>query len=278
MELSKLYDRISKDYADAGKSSSNLIAHCLDQGVAALKNANIAHETPWNVLDLGAGDGKFLERIQEWQPSASLTALDASQGMLDNIQKNLSNIKIVCAPLQNASQLLPKAQFNLMLSSFVCSYVGLDEILRQINNLLRPGGTFCIITTTMESFREIQDQINVMKRHLNPAKRLFGHWALGAISKTLVPKNQQEIRNKFFEHDLELVNMIDIRKPVRADTPNTLIDFAVHGGWAISLLDTKWIPQSAHNLTTQLASSLFTFPINDHLVVACAVGRKPKAD
>lgn len=102
-----------------------------------------------NVLDLGCGDGLFIEELLKTFSPTSITLVDGSNEMLEAAQKRLGkkeNINFIQASFQSlfSGQLLNQ-DFDFIYSSLAIHHLPLEEKKRlysYIYKLLSPGGCF----------------------------------------------------------------------------------------------------------------------------------------
>jgi ubiquinone/menaquinone biosynthesis C-methylase UbiE len=125
------------------------VAATIDREIARARGEGRAAR----VLDIGTGAGVIaIELVRRWPGQVSVTALDASRGMLDVARRQLAaagapgrSVELVHAE----AGLLPSADatFDVALSSFVLQLVpdrraALSEAMR----VLRPGGSLSFVT------------------------------------------------------------------------------------------------------------------------------------
>ncbi|HET7026528.1 MAG TPA: class I SAM-dependent methyltransferase [Candidatus Limnocylindrales bacterium] len=114
----------------------------------------LAPVEPTRILDLGAGTGTLTRAAVRRWPSARVTALDASRGMLaaaeaiadsDLEDSQRARVDLVVAGADRMP--LPDGSFDLVVSSFVLQLVpDRGRVLREIRRVLRPGGTLAFVT------------------------------------------------------------------------------------------------------------------------------------
>jgi tRNA (cmo5U34)-methyltransferase len=102
-----------------------------------------------NVLDLGCGDGLFIEELLKTFSPKSITLVDGSNEMLEAAQKRLgkkANINFIQASFQNlfSSELLNQ-NYDFVYSSLAIHHLPLEEktlLYSYIYKLLSPSGCF----------------------------------------------------------------------------------------------------------------------------------------
>lgn len=111
-----------------------------------------------DLLDLGAGTGRLTRLLAA--RSASITACDASAAMLaltESFLRQSGHSRCRTAVADHRQIPLPGESLDLVVSGWSFSYLAvwggadwqpaLEEGLREINRLLRPGGTFLLFET-----------------------------------------------------------------------------------------------------------------------------------
>jgi ubiquinone/menaquinone biosynthesis C-methylase UbiE len=271
MSIGKLYDKISDHYAD--NDPSFVIANSIQFGIDQLKQLPLIYSENLKVIDLGAGDGKFLSLLNQLNPKANLTGLDASADML-KIAKAKVDIKTFHSTIQEAHQHLPPRTFDLAIASFVCSYTGFEQLLNQGSYLLKQGSYFCVITTTKNSFSALQEQVNEFRTSRSLQKKLMYHWMKRTIDKTKVPLNRQEMETISKKLGFKILNNQNLTFDLQANNPTEVTKFARDGGWALSLLDYKFVPVKLMNLGANRLSNYFHYPFKDQIIIECCIMQK----
>ena len=271
MRLAKIYDKISSDYYDF--DVSNIIGQALQTALSIIKQTDFFQTSSVNnyaknieVIDLGIGDGRFLELFQQKFPMAQLTGLDISAKMLALAQKKINFTPIKSGILQ-ASRYLPSHKFDLATASFVCAYVGADNILKLANHILKPEGFVCITTSTFEAFPDVQRQIRQFVRNQNPLKRYFGTHIQQALKKTLVPENQKALIENAEIFGYKVITCQKLITKVCFEDANDFIEKGVRSGYFASIFEHSFIPPKIIKLFTKLLVRTLDLPFHDHAVV-----------
>ena len=93
------------------------------------------------VLELGCGVGYFTRELA--RSGADIVAIDVSPELLEIAKANCSapNVRY---EIQNAYQLTyPNAAFDSVIGSSVLHHLEIEQALREIYRVLKPGGTIC---------------------------------------------------------------------------------------------------------------------------------------
>lgn len=271
MSLGSLYDSIAQYYAE--HDFFQIISSAMSAALDTLQESDLAQDYH-QVLDLGSGDGKFLSLIQQIFPKAKLVAVDASADMLKLVKDKIPQVFTVQANINEASNNLPKEQFDLVIASFVCAYVGLPELLNQAGAVLNPDGRFLLITSTREAFKAVQEGIEEVGKRKSLWSRIEYRWMKRTLAKTLVPKEFADIKYLAQEQGFEILRRRRISIPLAFNTALEALNFAENGGWAISLANYPWLPSSILKMLARNILKNYTFPFRDQMVVEIVLMKK----
>jgi ubiquinone/menaquinone biosynthesis C-methylase UbiE len=108
---------------------------------------------PVNVLDLGCGTGRLLERLAKNYPDLRGTGLDFSPEMLRMArQSNRHHPKLIY--LEGRAENLPFAdgQFDAIFNSIsFLHYAAPEQVFNEVTRVLTPGGRFYLVDATSKS-------------------------------------------------------------------------------------------------------------------------------
>jgi ubiquinone/menaquinone biosynthesis C-methylase UbiE len=159
-----LYDRWAKKY-DAGKRESQL----RDEEMLARPLLDLLDEIPQPfILDFATGTGRLsFALLNQAAFNGHIIALDLSQGMLEQAVEKLSTLEQTGGragpPLQNVEFLrhlslplpFPDAAFDAVCALEVLElFPNMDEPLKELTRVLRPGGILLTSRGTEESGRK----------------------------------------------------------------------------------------------------------------------------
>ncbi len=132
-----------------------------------------------SVLELGCGTGTFTRELA--QSGADITAIDVSPELLEIARSNNSapNVRY---EIQNAYALsYPDAAFDSVVGSSVLHHLEVEEALRNIYRVLKPGGTIFFTEPNMLNPQiAVQKNVPWVKRKLgdSPDETAFFRWPL----------------------------------------------------------------------------------------------------
>lgn len=140
----------------------------------------IGHLRPgMKVLELGCGTAYFTKELA--LTGASISAIDISPDLLAEARHNCpaSNVTF---EVQNAYQLsYSDASFDSVVGSSVLHHLEINEALRQIHRVLRPGGIICFTEPNMLNPQiAVQKNVPAVKKRLgdSPDETAFFRWPL----------------------------------------------------------------------------------------------------
>jgi ubiquinone/menaquinone biosynthesis C-methylase UbiE len=140
----------------------------------------ISHLKPgMTVLELGCGTGYFTRELA--RSGADIIAIDVSPDLLEIARAN-SPAPNVHYQIQNAYALsYSDAAFDSVVGSSVLHHLDIEEALREIYRVLKPGGTICFTEPNMLNPQiAIQKNVPWVKRKLrdSPDETAFFRWPL----------------------------------------------------------------------------------------------------
>ncbi|MDZ7960445.1 MAG: class I SAM-dependent methyltransferase [Aulosira sp. DedQUE10] len=111
-----------------------------------------------NVLDLGCGTGRLLERLAAKFPDLRGTGLDLSSEMLRVArQKNCHRPRLIYVEGKAESLPFAEGQFDAVFNTIsFLHYLEPQQILNEVARVLSPGGRFYLVDTTLKSKAEVQ--------------------------------------------------------------------------------------------------------------------------
>ncbi len=132
-----------------------------------------------SVLELGCGTGYFTRELA--RSGADVVAIDVSPDLLEIAKANCSapNVRY---EIQNAYELsYPDAVFDSVVGSSVLHHLEIEEAIREIYRVLKPGGTIYFTEPNMLNPQiAIQKNVPWVKRKLgdSPDETAFFRWPL----------------------------------------------------------------------------------------------------
>lgn len=112
-----------------------------------------------DILELGCGTGFLTRFLLERLDPENLVALDLACGMIERARESLNGSRDTARFLLADCERPPLApgSFDLAASSTTLQWLdSMEDTLREIHTLLRPGGRFVFATLGQETFRELR--------------------------------------------------------------------------------------------------------------------------
>jgi 2-polyprenyl-3-methyl-5-hydroxy-6-metoxy-1,4-benzoquinol methylase len=132
-----------------------------------------------NVLELGCGTGYFTKELAH--TGANVSAIDISPDLLEEARRNCPAPNVTFE-IQNAYALsYPDASFDSVVGSSVLHHLEIDEALRQIYRVLKPGGLIHFTEPNMLNPQiAVQKNVPAVKKRLgdSPDETAFFRWGL----------------------------------------------------------------------------------------------------
>src|ERR1043166_5287560 len=142
------------------------------------------------VLELGCGTGYFTRELA--RSRADMVAIDVSPELLEIAKSNCSapNVRY---EIQNAYELsYPDAVFDSVVGSSVLHHLEIEEAIREIYRVLKPGGTIYFTEPNMLNPQiAVQKNVPWVKRKLgdSPDETAFFRWRLRRLLQQMGYRN-----------------------------------------------------------------------------------------
>ncbi|MCM0591937.1 MAG: methyltransferase domain-containing protein [Gloeotrichia echinulata IR180] len=128
-----------------------------------------------NVLDLGCGTGRLLERLAAKFPDLRGTGLDLSPKMLRIArQNNCHRPRLIYIEGKAESLTFAEGQFNAVFNTIsFLHYLEPQQVLSEVARVLSPGGRFYLVDTTVKNEPEVQFTLGFLgkTRFYSPKQR-----------------------------------------------------------------------------------------------------------
>jgi SAM-dependent methyltransferase len=218
-----------------------------DTGIIGRKNAVVCQQLnqrwaqsqkqePLQVVDLGVGDGALLARLRDLGHPMTLTGLDISPAMLALASQRLP-LHTVLAPAEQAAAHLPAAHFDLVLVHFILAYVPLETVLRQAHQILKPGGTLSLVTSTHAGTQALKaENAHGFYRSRWPWYRAMGRAVDQAVAASHVPLDAPSLEQSVTAAGLEIERRTTLEDPVHFDDAAHAFQFMITEGWGVNIL------------------------------------------
>ena len=151
-DIGQSYDQVSNHYTH---TFLNTMHQYNDEMISELAN-QLEHAEAFKVLDLAAGTGYNSLALRKLYPSADLTLVDISQGMLDEARKKLQgNASLVADDMLNYLESCPDKAFDVIICAWAIKYRPPLQIIRQCRRVLKQGGYLAVIVNRKDTLPQI---------------------------------------------------------------------------------------------------------------------------
>lgn len=235
---------------------------------------------PWQVVDLGVGDGALLQALQALPLPAEFTGLDISPAMLALASDRLS-MKPVLARAEQAASHLPQGHYDLVLAHFILAYVPLEALLQQASLLLAEGGVLSLVTSTLEGTQAVLQQMQGWREQSwHPLRRWVPHAVDRAIGLSHVPADLGGLRQGVEAAGLRLREVRTLTDTVVFGSSEEAYRFLIDEGWGVNILQVlPWLPLPVSRALVRRCLDLFDYPLqwqhNTEMLWIDRPGREP---
>lgn len=272
MSLKAMYNQSATHDATADRFGAISKSH--QTAIEQMKKYHLGMNPPFKVLDLGVGNGCFLQKLQDIMPNASFTGIDVSAEMLKKARENLT-LKTIEGSAAQANRYLPPHSQDLVLAHFINAYLPMDVLFEQAKCLSRANGYFSLITTTYDSFPLAQNQLAEFIAQDSILSSMIGHYYKSIVKNTTVAANLDELMQAFKQHQFDVVEHQRLEIPITFNNIDELVVFGLEGTWFLNTLSIRMLPKNflIHRLK-RLFNRIFTFPYHDTHLIDVVLARK----
>ncbi|AKV00390.1 2-heptaprenyl-1,4-naphthoquinone methyltransferase [Labilithrix luteola] len=256
VDIAKLYDGIATDY---DRDAYGLLRAGRDAGLAQVRSSVESHPG-MNVVDLGAGTGESLVTLGKTFPGASLAGIDLSAEMLAIAEKKIAFRSIVSDAAKVADHFEPQT-VDLALMHFITTFVDVPGTVRACHQILRPGGYLSIVSTTLEAFRKLLNEVGLKLASMDEL-----------MKANPVPTGADALTNILREAGFEIVAVENVVRPVSFPSPLETMDFGVKSGFFTHIIEAL----GADRIMSSALALESAFPIADEYRAAAILARRPR--
>ncbi len=267
-----MYHDVVDHYATANRFGSISESH--KQAISQIKRANLGLKPHYKVLDLGVGNGAFLQQLRQNMPLADFTGIDISMEMLKHAREALPLTTIETSATE-ASNCLPHHSQDLVLAHFINAYIPINTLFNEANLLTRANGHFSLITTTYDSFPIAQQQLASFIAEETLLSSIVGHYYKAIVKNTTVAASEEDLLRTFAEHQFQVVEHQRLHIPITLNNIDELAVFGIEGTWFLNSLSIRMLPKTfLIQRLKRLFSKIFTFPYQDTHIIDIVLAKK----
>jgi ubiquinone/menaquinone biosynthesis C-methylase UbiE len=272
MSLTAMYDNIDGNYAIANQFGSIAESHAA--AITQIKKAHLGLRPHYRVLDLGVGNGLFLNKLRPLMPLADFTGIDVSKEMLNHAHENL-NLTTIETSATEASRYLPHHSQDLVLAHFINAYIPIHTLFNEARLLTRASGHFSLISTTYDSFPIAQQHLANFISKESILSNIVGHYYKAIVKNTTVAANAEELFQAFTDHQFQIISHQRLHIPITLNTIDDLALFGIEGTWFLNSLSIRMLPKNfLIQRLKRLFSKIFTFPYQDTHIIDVVLASK----
>jgi SAM-dependent methyltransferase len=272
MTLQAMYDAIASQHAMANRFGSLSDSHRC--AIAQIQQAHLGQGPHYKVLDLGVGNGAFLQELRQHMPLAEFTGIDVSKDMLKQASEALPLTTIETSATE-ANRFLPYHSQDLVLAHFINAYIPIKTLFHQAALLSRSDGYFSIITTTYDSFPVAQEQLAAFVSKESLLSSIIGHYYKAAVRNTTVAANETELLLAFSDHQFKVIEHQRLHIPITFNNIDELAQFGIEGTWFLNNVTIRMLPKNfLLARLKRLFGRIFTFPYHDTHIIDVVLAKK----
>lgn len=272
MSLKAMYNQIAENYATANRFGAISESHVI--AIEQMKKFYLGIKPHYKVLDLGVGDGAFLQKLYQLMPKAEFTGIDVSTEMLKRAGEILP-LTTIEGSAAEASKYLPPRSQDLVLAHFINAYIPIHTLFDEAKLLTRANGHFSMITTTYDSFPVAQQQLAEFVAQDTLISSVVGHYYKSIVKNTTVAANLDELMLSFKQHQFEVIEHKRLVIPITLNNIDELALFGIEGTWFLNTLSIRMLPKYfLIQRLKRLFNKIFTFPYHDTHIIDVILAKK----
>jgi SAM-dependent methyltransferase len=187
------------------------------------------------ILDVGAGTGTVLRRLQDTFHPDDLFGVDPSAAMLQLAAAKVPEATCVRSDDQALVDDTRLRDLDLIVANYVLAYSPPGQLISRIHASLDAGGIAAISTTTLNSFQEIY------RLTAHPIFRIFSLFydiSPETVASHLppLPKSPDDLGRMLTESGFELLDVRTRHHTMTFKDGRALYDFGREGGWWLDLI------------------------------------------
>lgn len=272
MTLNVVYKACEPNYAVADRFGS--ITQSQKAAISQIHQFHLGMRPHYKILDLGVGNGDFLDKLKQNCPNATFTGVDISPEMLKKARATMPLVTIE-ANVADIHKYLPLHSQDLVLAHFINACIPINTLFEQASLLTKASGNFSLITTTYDSFPFAQQALADFIAKDTIMSRVVGHYYKAIVKNTTVSANIDSLMDTFKQYDFTVIAHHRIEIPIILENIDDLAHFGLDGTWFLNSLSIRMLPKSfIIDRIKRLFSRIFTFPYQDKHIIDVVLAKK----
>jgi SAM-dependent methyltransferase len=269
------YDRDPQAVLDSSlmRAIDQLRAHRV---LAAAGAAAEAGDAALDVLDVGVGTGRFLEKLRVAAAAAAAVAasrplqlfgLDLSAEMVAIARQRLPGLRVAVDDAVNLADHFQGQSFDLVCTHFITGLVPMAVLAPIIRSRMRSGGFWSLVGGTKAGFPALQ-----LEADRAVVRRVLGGGRLAVDTMTCNPTGREEVVSTLEAHGFAVVAAETFEPALKFEDVDEFIEFGYHGGWLTPFIEALGLHEAGEMKRGLI--SLLCFPIEDQHNIEIVLARK----
>jgi SAM-dependent methyltransferase len=266
--IQRQYDEIIVSRYD--RDPQSVIGDSLDHAIAQIQSHQLisANASPLQVLDVGLGTGRFLEKLTAAaQRPIQPFGLDLSQKMIDVAHGRIPSLVAVRDNAANLDACFESQFFELVATHFVTGFVPLRVLAPKIWRKLRYGGYWSFVGGTKAGFPVLQRKANA-----DALRWVLGKRTLDVDGLVTNPADHQEVAEEMACNRFVVRTSKTFTPELRFANFREFLEFAYWGGWLTPFIESMGLHRAKPAL--RMLFDTFIFPIEDHHSIEIVLAQK----
>jgi SAM-dependent methyltransferase len=268
------YDRDPQAVLDSSlmRAINQLRAHRVLAPAAAAAAAPAAGDAAGaalDVLDVGVGTGRFLEKLKVASGGRPLRlfGLDLSAEMVAIARQRLPGLQVAVDDAVNLADHFDGQSFDLVCTHFITGLVPMAALAPIIRSRTREGGFWSLVGGTKAGFPALQ-----MEADRAVVRRVLGGRRLAVDTMTCNPTGREEVVSTLEAHGFGVVSAETFEPALKFEDVDEFIEFGYHGGWLTPFVEALGLHEAGQVKRTLI--DLLVFPIEDQHNIEIVLARK----
>lgn len=272
-QVSSVYDQISLTY---DQDCHDLVGGAQDKSLHLL-HKHINGVSQLSIADIAVGTGssflKLEHILKDKNAQISWHGNDISPAMLERAKERVPfPFTPSCETAENLYRIIPESSQDIILAHFLYSYVDIPIVMQNAYRALKPGGLYCSLTSTEDSFYTIRTKARKLTSRLPKFLQYDEHY-----KNWQVPKSHQHHQDVLQELGFKITDADEYKHSFSLDTLKDWESLAIDQGWgAHFLMESEWVGKVVFLASKLLQTfSPSWWKIQDDIQASIVIAQKP---